>query len=407
MAGSAAALALARSGHEAHLYEAVAQPEPIGAGLLLQPTGLEVLRRLGLADAMLALGARVESLYGDTPTGRRVLDMGYARLSKGSAATAAFGVGVQRGALMGVLWQALRASAVQWHCGTAVSGFEPGPGGVTLQQQGPAAVPGRFDLLLLANGSFSRLRQHMRVRQSERLFPWGALWCLLPEAAAPADWPAATLRQRYRQASEMIGVMPVGSAFGSQGQAASERRVTLFWSQRAADLQAWTASPDLTTLKRAMAALLPAAQPLLDALTDPAQLRVARYADVWMQQWHDGPVLAIGDCGHGMSPQLGQGANMGLIDAWVLAQAVDEAAAAAAPWPTAAAAYTRQRRAHIRFYQQASRALTPLFQSHRTAGPWLRDLFFGFSAKLPFIESQSVQTLCGVKAGWLSGRLRF
>lgn len=30
---------------------------------------------------------------------------------------------------------------------------------------------------------------------------------------------------------------------------------------------------------------------------------------VWMAQWHDGRVIAIGDCGHGMSPQRVQGAN--------------------------------------------------------------------------------------------------
>ena len=78
-AGLAAALLLARDGHKVRLFERFDAPRPIGSGLLLQPTGQAVLRRLGLEDRLLAAGARVERLFGRAmPSGRVVLNVRYA-----------------------------------------------------------------------------------------------------------------------------------------------------------------------------------------------------------------------------------------------------------------------------------------------------------------------------------------
>ncbi|MBL8607983.1 MAG: NAD(P)-binding protein, partial [Myxococcales bacterium] len=42
-AGCAVALLLSRQGHAVTVYERVAVPGPVGAGITLQPTGLHVL----------------------------------------------------------------------------------------------------------------------------------------------------------------------------------------------------------------------------------------------------------------------------------------------------------------------------------------------------------------------------
>ena len=42
-AGQAAALLLARDGHRVEVFERAPEPGPVGAGFLLQPTGLQVL----------------------------------------------------------------------------------------------------------------------------------------------------------------------------------------------------------------------------------------------------------------------------------------------------------------------------------------------------------------------------
>jgi len=40
VAGQAAAILLADAGHKVTIFERFAEPHPVGAGLLLQPTGL-------------------------------------------------------------------------------------------------------------------------------------------------------------------------------------------------------------------------------------------------------------------------------------------------------------------------------------------------------------------------------
>jgi len=239
VAGAAAAIRLAERGVAVELYEAVPEPRPIGAGLLLQPTGQRVLAAMGLLDGALALGTRVDRLYGDTPSGRAVLDMSYRRFHP-----EAYGLGIQRGALMGLLWGRLRELGVRWHCGVAVEGFDQDVGGVTLRLAGQASA--RHLALILANGSFSRLREGMKVDQHARPFPWGAVWTVLP---APAGFPQIELRQRFRSASQMLGLMPVGRAHRDD----AERGINLFWSLPVAALQGWS----LDRLKQQMAELFP------------------------------------------------------------------------------------------------------------------------------------------------------
>ena len=60
--------------------------------------------------APLTLGHCLGRLFGDTPTGRTVLDMSYQRLDPDY-----FGLGIQRGALMGLLWQRPQQLGVPWH----------------------------------------------------------------------------------------------------------------------------------------------------------------------------------------------------------------------------------------------------------------------------------------------------
>ncbi|HRE90958.1 MAG TPA: FAD-dependent oxidoreductase, partial [Myxococcota bacterium] len=61
-AGLCAATLLGRAGHRVTLYERAEAPGPVGAAIVLQPSGLAVLQALGLADAVIASGARLDGL---------------------------------------------------------------------------------------------------------------------------------------------------------------------------------------------------------------------------------------------------------------------------------------------------------------------------------------------------------
>src|SRR6185437_11005605 len=103
----------------------------------------------------------------------------------------------------------------------------------------------------------------------------------------------------------------------------------------------------------------PRAEPILDQIASLEQLTFANYHDVVLDRWATRDVVVLGDAAHAMSPQLGQGCNLALCDAAALADALAEDR----PLADALAGYTHARRAHLAFYQLATRALTPLFQS--------------------------------------------
>jgi 2-polyprenyl-6-methoxyphenol hydroxylase-like FAD-dependent oxidoreductase len=139
----------------------------------------------------------------------------------------------------------------------------------------------------------------------------------------------------------------------------------------------------------------PAAEFVLDQITDLEQVLAAGYHDVVLWPWHTSRRVFVGDAAHAMSPQLGQGTNLALLDASALAAALSEKPTLGA----ALEAYSHRRDEHVGFYQFASRWLTPLFQSDLHAlGPF-RNWAMGFGCRLPFLDREMVRTMTGIKRG--------
>jgi 2-polyprenyl-6-methoxyphenol hydroxylase-like FAD-dependent oxidoreductase len=226
----------------------------------------------------------------------------------------------------------------------------------------------------------------------DRPYPWGALWCLVPEG----DWRwRDELRQRYALARRMTGMLPVGRAPGE-----SERKLGFFWSLPVAGFEAWQREgPDAWL--RELDALWPEARERLGAGFDAGRLARAAYRDAIPRQWWRGRALLLGDAAHAMSPQLGQGANMALVDAVSLADAFDRTASL----PEAFATHARERRRHLAAYHRYSRWLTPLFQSRRDALARLRDAAFEPFGRLPLARGHMLRVLSGTQQGWF-GRYR-
>ncbi|MDH1264760.1 NAD(P)/FAD-dependent oxidoreductase [Pseudomonas sp. GD03944] len=392
-AGLASALLLARQGFEVHLLERVPALQAVGAGVLLQPSGLAVLRELGLLTECTGLGAPVSRLFGTTAGGRVILDTRYAHWQPDS-----YGMGIHRSVLLHALHNAAQQAGVRILTGMNITRFSQQASHVQLyrqDEQGTEHPCGEYGALILADGVRSTLRAQMQVRQAIQPYPWGALWSIVP---TPAGADSTDLRQWYRQCSQMFGVMPTGRTHHNREQ----RLSSLFWSLPVAQFDACRQA-GLDAWKQQVLQLAgEAAEPFLAQVERPEQLSQAVYADVRMRQWHDGRVIAIGDCAHAMSPQLGQGVNMALVDAAALDQVLRAAPAGEAlDWPAVFAGYAQARRDHLRYYRQASRLLTPLFQSHSRTLAVLRDTALYLARHSPFGRQHAVSTLIGARTGWL------
>src|SRR5262245_27483996 len=164
----------------------------------------------------------------------------------------------------------------------------------------------------------------------------------------------------------MVGILPVGRSAGP-----SPRLLALFWSLRVMDRAAWQLA-GLEPWKRRLVKVCPAAAPLLDQLQSLDEMTFATYADVGLNRPFAERIAFIGDAGRALSPQLGQGANLALIDAATLSDCLRQASSLEA----ALDAYLGARRRHGNFYALASRWLTPFFQSDSRWAARVRDLAF-------------------------------
>jgi 2-polyprenyl-6-methoxyphenol hydroxylase-like FAD-dependent oxidoreductase len=372
-AGAASALFLSRAGHDVTLLERVPNPGPVGAGIMMQPSGLLVLERLGCVAPILERGSRVDALVVKTTRGRTVMELRYAEL-----APDLYGMGLHRGVLFETLYDAVRASRVDLRLGVDVVSIKQGR---LIDYEHRAHGP--FDLVVLADGARSHLRDRLSgLTVSVRPYPWGALWFI-----GESSEQAPELRQFVEGTSRMVGVLPTGDGVAS-----------LFFSVRV-DRRDAVFAEGIDAWKREVLRIAPLTGELLDQIRAPHDLTFASYFDVSMPRWHTQRVVLLGDAAHATSPQLGQGCNLALCDAAALADALSETDDVDA----ALDAYTHARRDHLAFYQLATRALTPLFQSDAEPLGLARDWLTPIATKVPFVRREMLRSMAGTKTGWLWG----
>ena len=374
-AGPAAATLLARQGHEVILFERADSCKAVGAGFLLQPSGMGVLDELGILDPVLAHAAIVDRLHVLDRGGATLLDLHYRELGQGR-----FGAGLHRPVLLHHLMECMAAAGVEVRWGWEIDSAAKRPDGWHLQSA--AGESGGFDLLVVADGARSKLRDLAGRGGVNRGYAWGAHWFI---GKNDGVFPENELYQVVDGTRRLGGFLATGRELGG-----SEPLVSLFWSIRIADDAAWRARP-LDEWKAEILALCPRAAGLLGQIDHWDQVLTARYGDVRMRRWHGDGVVVLGDAAHAMSPQLGQGVNLALADASCLAACLAEL-----PLASALRAYQRRRWLALRYYQTATRWLTPWFQSdHEWLTP-VRRLFFSISRKLRPARKFMTRTMAGL-----------
>ncbi|MDB5357642.1 MAG: Oxidoreductase [Phycisphaerales bacterium] len=372
VAGLASAVALARRGHAVTLIERAPVLHPIGAGLLLQPSGQMALRALGLLDQVIARAEPIKALHAWTHRRRMLVRLAYRKLDPDLT-----GYGVHRGDLFQVLHDCAVNTGVNFTLGvTAQSSRQTSDEIFAVDDAGNEHGP--FDVLIAADGSKSRLRLAPQLGARVREFPLAAAWF-----SGRSDAVRGRLHQVTLGTHQLIGLLPVG-----------EGRCSLFCALPRGGKET-IQRRGLDVLKQEIAALCPEAESLLGQITSLDDLACGSYQIVRLRQWNAGRLICIGDAAHSTTPHLGQGVNLALLDALSVAFELDYCDDV----PTALDCAARYRRAQVMWCWRLSNLLGPLFQNEGRALGIARDIALPWMPRVPGIGRCMVGTMAGLHTG--------
>ena len=377
-AGPVAACLLARQGHKVTLFDKASKMLPVGAGFMLQPSGMEVLQELGCLDKVLQVTQRLDTLYCKTAKGKTLLDLSYEEVQPGL-----FGAGTQRAAFLEVLMQQCAEETVDVRWGSPIDSVQLVADKRVLSSSG--SPQGAFDLVIVADGANSQLRTQLDIPQKLSVYPWGALWFI---GIRTKEFAHNKLWQVVDGTHILNGFLPTGT---------QKDLLSMFYSFRLGDEDTFHKTP-LKLWKGKLLKSTPEAESFLEQIQSHDQLKIAKYHDVIMPRWHCDRAAILGDAAHALSPQLGQGVNLALQDAQCLAKSIE----IHNNLNEALVSYSSLRKKQIKFYQFATRSLTPFFQSDLDILAKLRDFSFPIATKSKWIRRQMTLSMAGYKDGIIS-----
>ncbi|MGC4807059.1 FAD-dependent oxidoreductase [Micromonospora sp. DT233] len=364
LAGCLLACFLARRGYRVALYERRGDPRAGRAergrsiNLALSERGLDALRRIGLADEVLADALPMR--------GRMIHPVaGAAQFQSYSASGDRAINSISRGALNNALLTAATAlPGVRVAFDHRLVGLDPSTGEMTFETpQGKvvAAAP----VVLGADGAGSAVRGQLLaygvLSESLDFLDYGYKELTIPAVGGEFALDPAALHIWPRGTSMMIALPNPDRSF----------TCTLFWPTHGTASFASLSSP--AAIERHFATHYPDLVPLAPNLVDDYQHNpVGVLGTVRCTPWQaGGRVGLIGDAAHAIVPFYGQGANCAFEDVVVLDGCLDECAD---DWAAALPLFQRRRRddteaiarmALANFVEMRDKVASPVFQARR------------------------------------------
>ncbi|MFD5840258.1 FAD-dependent oxidoreductase [Streptomyces chartreusis] len=307
IAGTGAALALHKAGHDVAVYEAHPDSaEDIGAFLTLAGNGMRALAEVDASAAITSIGFPLTSMRVLDDTGAEV-----AQVPLGEAGTPHLRYRcVRRGDLNAALQAEVTRRGIGIRHNMRLISVDDGPDGVTAHFADGSTATG--DLLIGADGLNSTVRQ-LTAPDKRPVHSGQQVFYGYTRQAPPAARPETITMVRGSTVAFGYAVSPEGETY---------------WFARGAGEPLAADDIQHATPARLRDLLLP----LLSKDTTPAADLVAATSDDLMvtnatelptgTPWRSGRTLLIGDAAHAASPATGQGASMALEDAVVLAKSL-------------------------------------------------------------------------------------
>lgn len=300
--GLCTAIALRQAGVSVTVYERAEKAEPVGAGLSLWPNALKALRKLGVAEAVLGAGARLEHSELRTMGGDRLSVTDVGELEKRYGAP---GVAIHRATLHAILLDALPPATVCW--GKACAGFTEEGERVTVHLADGARDTA--DLVVAADGIHSTIRNQILPNLRLRYSGYTA-WRGVVEAHDPVA--LGELSESWGL-GRRFGIVPIDAVhiywFATHNQPEGQSLLPVERKELLLRLfRNWHAPVERLIEDT------PAEGILQNDIIDVRPFR----------PWHVGRVVLLGDAAHPTTPNMGQGACMAMESSVVLARALAE-----------------------------------------------------------------------------------
>lgn len=297
--GLTAAIALRRAGIEVRVLERVGALHEAGAGLTLWLNAMRALRKLGLAEAVAAVGT--PSLNGGIRSWRGEV-LSQPPIHELEQRAGERGIAVHRAHLQHVLLAALDDGMLQ--LAAECTGFEQDAQGVTARLSDGRREHG--DLLIGADGIWSTVRTQLLGEIRPRYAGYLAL-----RAVAPSDYQECSFEAWGH--GQRFGVVPLGG-----GQ--------VYWFATAiSPEEASTQRASKDDLLRRFGGWHAPISALVEATREEAIVQQPIYDRPPAHRWGEGRVTLLGDAAHPMTPNLGQGACQAIEDAVVLTKCLKDA----------------------------------------------------------------------------------
>lgn len=351
--GATAAVALRRAGHDAVIFERAIEPREVGAGIGLWGTAVGALRRLNLAEAVLARGETMRTGAFLTWRGRILTRLSADLFERTGGDPLAL---VHRAELLEELLRPLPTDAVRF--GKTLTRFDDSGGSITAHFHDGSRESG--DLLIGADGLRSAVRSQLCGAAPPHYSGYTCWRAVVP-------FPESRIEPGY--VGEFWGP---GSRFGITRIG----RGRIYWW---ASINTPESPPDQSpfdasskdALLRTHGAYCDPIPDLIRATDAAAIIRNDIHDRRPIRTWHRGRVLLIGDAVHPTTPNLGQGGCMAIEDGVCLGYFLR--GATADNLDSRFAAFTRFRRAKAASIVRQSRALGALGQWKNPVLRWGRD----------------------------------